>query len=236
MMAWLKAWYRKRWLRQHGIKLSVDPGRLPRRATLFMEEGVSIGDVFVAFTHLQVGTMTYIRSGCELINVSHIGRFCSIANGVIIGLERAGHPLGWVSSHPFQYTGTSLRYDMVGKPAIIGHDVWIGRDALIMEGVEVGIGAVVAARSVVTENVPDYAIVAGTPARIVGRRHRMDICTALLASAWWELPVECLQKLPMNHPEAFLESLPRCGGVAVKPLCVRVTSTDQALLKIDETP
>lgn len=208
MIAWLRALACRRGLRRWQIKLSLDPRRLPRQSVLVMEHGVSIGDVLPAFRQLQVGALTYIRSSCELINVKQIGRFCSIGNQVIIGQERAGHPLDWVSSHPFQYTGTALNYEGSGAAACIGHDVWIGREAIIMEGVRIGTGAVVAARAVVTADVPDYAIVAGSPARILRYRHSEALRAALLASAWWELPLEQLQRLPLDRPDAFLKALP----------------------------
>lgn len=121
---------------------------------LQLEEGCAISRVQAAFSTLHVGTMTYIRSESELLNVSRIGRFCSIGNSVVIGQEKAGHPLDWVSTHPMQYTGTPLHYVERGEPAEIGHDVWIGREAMIMEGVKVSTGAVIAARSLVTCDVP----------------------------------------------------------------------------------
>ncbi len=203
----LKASRCRRWLRRRGVKLAVDVHALPGKAVLVLEEGASIGEVVSAFEHLQIGALSYVRSASELLNVNRIGRFCSIGNAVVIGQERAGHPLSWVSSHPFQYTGTSLHYAPLGKPAEIGHDVWIGRDAMIMEGVLVDTGAVIAARSVVTCDVPPYAVVAGTPARILRYRHPPQVIEALLASAWWELPLDVLRVLPLNEPEPFLSAI-----------------------------
>ncbi len=207
MINTLKATLYRRWLRRRGFKLAVDIHALPGKALLVLEEGASIGKVIGTFEHLQVGASSYVRSASELLNVARIGRFCSIGNAVVIGQERAGHPLHWVSSHPFQYTGTSLDYAAPGKPAEIGHDVWIGREAMIMEGVMVGTGAVIAARSVVTRDIPPYAVVAGTPARILRYRHPPQLIDALLASAWWELPLAVLQGLPLNDPESFLSAI-----------------------------
>jgi chloramphenicol O-acetyltransferase type B len=203
----LKASLCRRWLRRHGFKLAADIHTLPDNALLVLEEGASVGEVIATFEHLQVGALSYVRSSSELLNVTRIGRFCSIGNSVVIGQERAGHPLSWISSHPFQYTETSLHYAAPCKPAEIGHDVWIGRDAMIMEGVLVGTGSVIAARSVVTRDVPPYAVVAGTPARILRYRHPPQVIEALLASAWWELPVGALQGLPLNEPELFLSTI-----------------------------
>lgn len=203
----LRAHLCKRWLRRRSVKLSVSLHALPKHAVLTLEEGASISDVVAGFSSLHVGAMSYVRSASELMNVRRIGRFCSIGNGVVIGQERAGHPLEWVSSHPFQYTGTTLSYSSECEPAEIGHDVWIGREAMIMEGVRVGTGAVIAARSLVTRDVPPYAVVAGMPARIIRYRHAPDVIEGLLSSAWWELPVKLLQQFPLNTPELFLAAL-----------------------------
>jgi hypothetical protein len=90
---------------------------------------------------------------------------------------------------------------------IIGHDVWIGEGAMVFEGVNVGTGAIIAARAVVTKHVPSYAIVAGVPARVVGFRHPPELIEQLLASRWWELDVAELTRLPMNQPQAFVRCL-----------------------------
>lgn len=215
----LRAALCKRWLRRRGFKLSVAIHALPRHGVLELEEGASIGEVLTGFTHLRVGAMSYVRSACELLNVRCIGRFCSIGNDVVIGQEKAGHPLHWVSSHPFQYTGTALTYEGCGVPAEIGHDVWIGREAMIMEGVRVGTGAVIAARAMVTRDVPPYAVVAGTPARIVRYRHAPELVAALLDSAWWELPADVLRGLPFDDPERFLAGV--AGLAERKPASYR---------------
>lgn len=207
MLKALKATRCKRWLRKRNMKVAFDIHQMPDQSTLLLEEGVSLGRLQPVFTRLQVGAMTYVRSDSELSNVSLIGRFCSIGNGVTLGQEKAGHPMNWVSSHPFQYSATQHFYSESGRPAEIGHDVWIGRDAMVMEGVKVSTGAVIAARSLVTRDVPPYAVVAGMPARIVRYRHPPEIVAGLLASAWWELPINLLTGLSVDDPEQFLREL-----------------------------
>lgn len=194
----------RRWLRKREIKLSGSLRALRKKAVLQAEAGVVIAQARLEFRTLSVGAMSYLRSGCELYNVSQIGRFCSIGNGVILGQDKAAHPLHWLSTHPFQFTDSGLVYDGGVAPAEIGHDVWIGRDAMVLEGVQVGTGAVIATRSVVTRDVPPYAIVAGVPARIVKYRHPPEVIAALLASAWWEMPISQLQSLPLTQPQAFI--------------------------------
>jgi chloramphenicol O-acetyltransferase type B len=199
----------KKWLRNYGVKLSGDVSSLRKNAELVLEESASVSAVCMEFNMLTVGAMTYIRGGSELLNVGVIGRFFSIGNGVILGQEKLGHPLYWVSSHPFQFTDTHLIYDGQVTPTKIGHDVWIGRDAMVMEGVNVGTGAVIATRSVVTHDVPPYAIVAGTPAHIIKFRHPPEVIVRLLASEWWDMPVDQLLNYSLNQPEEFLQKIPQ---------------------------
>ena len=102
------------------------------------------------------------------------------------------------------YTDTALHYVPHVEIATIGHDVWIGHHAMIMAGVNVGTGAVVATRAVVTRDVPPYAVVAGSPAKIVRYRYPPEMIERLLASAWWDRDPQQLKKLPLNDPQACL--------------------------------
>jgi virginiamycin A acetyltransferase len=131
-----------------------------------------------------------------------IGRFCAIATGVTFIMNGANHALDGISTYPFQIFGggwekgfeeSSLNSGYRGD-TIVGHDVWIGRQAVIMPGVRIGHGAIVAAHSVVTRDVPDYAIVAGNPAEL--RKKRFDGATiaALLRISWWDWPVEKISR------------------------------------------
>lgn len=172
-----------------------------------LEEGVSLGQCQPGFRSLAIGAYSHFRSGTELLNVASVGRFCSVANDVVIGQDKSAHPVDWVSSHPFQFEGTGLSYSPPDVPAHIGHDVWLGRGAMILEGVNVGTGAIVAARALVTRDVPPYAIVAGIPARVIRYRHSPLLIEALLASQWRTLPLPALRALPLDRPGAFLTQL-----------------------------
>ena len=197
----------RRLLRRKGIKFSPSLQSLGSRAELVLEDGVVLRNVTMGFSRLEVGALTYIRGESELWNVSRIGRFCSIGNGVSLGHDRAGHPMDWVSTHPFAHVVERFRYSTTVEPTTVGHDVWIGRDAMVLEGVEVGTGSVIAARSVVTRDVPPYAIVAGMPARILRYRHPPELIDGLLESQWWQWPVERLRMLSLDRPEVFLQEL-----------------------------
>jgi len=127
-----------------------------------------------------------------------IGRFVAIATGAQFMMNGANHPMGGFSTYPFdmfgftrgpEFTdaGLGLRGDTV-----VGHDVWIGREAVIMPGVRIGEGAIIGARAVVSRDVPPYAVVVGNPGRIVRRRFDDDVIAALLDIAWWNWPAEAV--------------------------------------------
>lgn len=121
-----------------------------------------------------------------------IGNFCSIAGDAQI-FCLAGHPTHLASTFPFRTMlwGTGENRDAVAAgPVVIGHDVWVGARALIMNGVTIGDGAIVAAGAVVTRDVPPYAIVGGSPARLIRFRFSSDIVERLRALEWWHWPDE----------------------------------------------
>lgn len=148
---------------------------------------------------------------CELTNVD-IGSFVSIANSVIIG--GGMHPVDWVGMSPVFYEGrdsVKKKFSTYERTApqkvIVGHDVWIGRNALIKQGVEIGHGAVVGMGSVVTKDVPPYAIVGGVPAKVIKYRFDEELIEGLLESKWWELDEQTLERLAVHikDPKKFLE-------------------------------
>jgi len=119
-----------------------------------------------------------------------IGSFCSIAPGVHI-ITGGVHPAEWVSTYPFRVQWKLEGAYEDGMPrsrgdVIIGSDVWLGTDVMILSGVKIGHGSIIAARSVVTRDVPPYTIVAGTPAKVVRPRFEPDVIAALLSIAWWD--------------------------------------------------
>ncbi|MCI8828434.1 MAG: CatB-related O-acetyltransferase [Ruminiclostridium sp.] len=134
-----------------------------------------------------------------------IGRFCSIACGAKFLFTSANHSLSSLSTYPFP-----LFYEEWGQPwhqltqawenrgdIIIGNDVWIGYEAVILSGVTIGDGAIIAARAVVTQDVPPYTIVGGVPARPIRKRYDQASIDQLLALRWWDWPeVELAPLLP----------------------------------------
>ncbi|MFQ2058073.1 Vat family streptogramin A O-acetyltransferase [Aeromonas veronii] len=130
-----------------------------------------------------------------------IGKFCAIARGVKFIMNGANHQTSGFSTYPFFIFGNgwenatpapgSLPYK---GDTVIGNDVWIGYEALIMPRVKVGNGAIIAARSVVTGDVPAYAVVGGNPAKVIRYRFDDDTIARLNAIAWWDWPVEQISR------------------------------------------
>lgn len=155
-----------------------------------------------------IGAYTYIGGGnTTLRHVGLIGRFCAIARNLQAGDFE--HPTNFLSAHPLfqaspgwrpfaadfiarnsamieksQRLANALYENRFGKIQI-GNDVWIGEGVFIRRGVEIGDGAIIGARSVVTRDVPPYAIVAGSPAKIVRYRFESDVIDELLRLQWW---------------------------------------------------
>jgi virginiamycin A acetyltransferase len=130
-----------------------------------------------------------------------IGKFCALARGVKFIMNGANHQMDGISTYPFFIFGNGWEAarprpgDLPYKgDTVIGNDVWIGYDALIMPGVTIGDGAIVSSRSVVTSDVPPYAIVGGNPARTIRERFDADAVQRLLAIAWWNRPVEWITR------------------------------------------
>ncbi len=121
-----------------------------------------------------------------------IGKFCAIAKDVKFIMNGANHKISGFSTYPFQIFGQGWE-KVMPRPGelpfkgdtIVGNDVWIGYDSTIMPGVTIGNGAIIASKSVVTKNVPDYCIVGGNPAQIVKYRFDQTTIVQLLKIAWW---------------------------------------------------
>lgn len=147
-----------------------------------------------------VGNYTYIGANCKFERTT-IGSFCSIASDVICGT--ASHPLDYVSTYPGFYTDKTAGAQWFGKfhefldekRVIIGSDVWIGARAIILGGITIADGAVIAAGAVVTKDVPPYAIVGGVPAKIIKYRFTPEVVSKLYNSKWWLNDVDTIRQL-----------------------------------------
>ncbi len=140
-----------------------------------------------------------------------IGKHCSIAKDVSIVLG-GEHRTDWITTYPFNKFFREAA-GITGHPhskgdVNIGNDVWIGMGATILSGVTIGDGAVIAAHSLVTRNVPPYAIAGGNPARVIRSRFPVDVVRKLQAIAWWDWPIEKIEEgvplLTHNDIGAFI--------------------------------
>jgi virginiamycin A acetyltransferase len=133
-----------------------------------------------------------------------IGKFCALARGVKFIMNGANHKISGISTYPFQIFGNGWERvmpqpgDLPFKgDTVIGNDVWIGYDCLIMPGVKIGNGAIISSRSVVVSDVPPYAIVGGNPAKLIKERFSPEIVAEIEAIAWWDWPIE---KISLHLP------------------------------------
>jgi virginiamycin A acetyltransferase len=185
-----------------------DPNQLHPRPTT--DRVVFLKPVVTGHDNIEVGDYTYYDDPDDPTafperNVLYaygperlvIGRYCALAEGVRFVMAGANHPMLGPSTFPFGIFGGDWEPTMdlvMSAPSrgdtVVGHDVWLGYRALVMPGVEIGHGAIVAAGSVVAADVPPYAIAGGNPARVLRMRYEEADIERLLHAAWWDWPVE----------------------------------------------
>jgi len=189
----------------------------------------SIGTNFI-MPNVKIGKNVIIRNGCKIqkdveigdytsinentqidSNCKTIGKYCSISHGVKIGM--GSHPLSYISTstvfyEPYRGFVDQQLYDEYADKGvtIIGHDVLIGANAIILAGVNVGHGAVIGAGAVVTKDVPPYAIVGGNPAKIIKYRFEENIINKLITIKWWDKDMQMLANDAelMKAPKNFI--------------------------------
>lgn len=145
-----------------------------------------------------------------------IGSFCSIGSGAAFIMPgNQGHRNDWISTFPFywmsevsEFEGAENGFQPAGD-TVIGNDVWIGSEAIIMPGVRVGDGAVIGTRALVTRDVEPYAIVGGNPAKVIRKRFDDRLITLLLEMKWWEWPEDQLKAVMGLLTSSRIEDLHR---------------------------
>jgi virginiamycin A acetyltransferase len=146
-----------------------------------------------------------------------IGKFCALARGVKFIMNGANHKLDGFSTYPFQIFGNGwenvepqLEHLPYKGNTVIGNDVWIGYETVIMPGGQVGDGAIIAAKSVVVSDVPPYTIYGGNPARCIRQRFDEEVIRSLLEIAWWDWEIEKITRNLDKIVSADIAALINC--------------------------
>jgi len=160
----------------------------------------------------------YCGLGCSsYIGRAILGRYCTF--GSRVSVAPFNHPTNWLSISEFQYRDCSTIYfdSLPEKDRMhlstqksyteIGNDVWIGDNAVVLMGVKIGTGSIIAVGAVVTHDVPNYAIVGGVPASIIKYRFSPKIISALMGSKWWKCDLHMLTGLNFQKPLQAIHDL-----------------------------
>lgn len=200
------------------------------------------------FEPVEIGAYSFVRSGIVRY-VRSIGRYTSIGPNVVLG--DGEHPTDWLSSSPALYSDRQFRFfppDVEAAPrrivrrtadtfsgpqgsVEIGNDVWIGANVVVRRGVRIGDGAIVGANAVVIADVPDYAVVAGVPARLL--RYRFDARTIadLQALRWWEFDANDLAGVEFPNVRHAIDEISRRAAAGLLQRRPRLVRTVEVLTK-----
>ncbi len=189
------------------IKIAIDGARdfknRKRFSSAIIDEGCSFNNKTklgynsrvlsnCVLNNSELGSFSYVGKNC-LIQNTIIGKYCSIANNVSIGLGK--HPTKHFTTSPLFYKRNNpFKINLVDKDlefseykkTIVENDVWIGYGAIVMDGIKISNGSIIGAGSIVTKDIPPYAIAVGIPAKIIKFRFDNNKIDKLIKSSWWD--------------------------------------------------
>lgn len=170
--------------------------------------------------NIEIGEYTYGQMDIICFNKTDsvkIGKFCSIASGVKI-FGGGEHKKELISTFPLKYFFQNYDIDpnVCSKgPAVIGNDVWIGTNSIVLSGVNISDGSIIGAGSVVSRNIPPYAIAAGNPIQIIGFRFSKEIIDKIILISWWNWPIDKIKNninLFYENIDVFIDCFSEDGG------------------------
>ncbi|AWB90885.1 CatB-related O-acetyltransferase [Aeromicrobium chenweiae] len=195
------------------------------RSRLFVEPPVRFLGPFVIRADTRIGAFTEFGREVE-VQAATLGRYCEIGPGSLLGAT--GHPTSWLSVSAFQYKkatwgwhpsadstevvdpaagGRQSFRSVGGDLSVIGNDVWLGANVVVLRGVTIGHGSIIAANAVVTHDIPPYSIAAGLPAKVIRSRVDDDLRAELLDLQWWQHSPNQLSGIPYDDPAAAVAQL-----------------------------
>ena len=152
-----------------------------------------------------IGDYSYISRGTICFDGTEIGKYCSIGYYVQIGLPE--HPISFISTSPYIYRNEQIKKycnwpdDDIIAPVKIGNDVWIGSNSMILQGVTIGDGAVIAAGAVVNKDVEPFTVVGGVPARKIKNRFTSSEGAEIINSDWWDHDTQWIEQFAKSMYE-----------------------------------